>query len=570
MPKNLKALPSIAYALIAMGLAALFLVFSTQCYFADSEIWLLTQSQMIFNVGGALSVYYKWAFHFIIYVFSHFAPSELAVYLWARIGCAALALASVALMASAFTRAFQRRDLLFPTIIFLLTSTLFFNQGFRIRADVASAFFHALIVWLMVRNVSRETKWFDHALLLLLNIILLSTGPKAVYFFLAQFVLGWELSRQAEFSKKYFWWMWQSHLTCVALIGLGSFMTYFIPALPNLPESFALALNFFIYKFNAEQVAPSFLSRESQLYVIYFFQRNWLHAVFLALGFGWTLFSLVRGSSSSRKSLGIYSFFLFLMALLHNDKLPFFLAFMFMPFMAQSFLLTASQLQRLPRGAHATLLLLLTLMTFHAVTWYQQHLLFNTNSYQKSAIVTLDKYTQKHPSVKIYDVIGLLPRKTKVFGFIGPGEEQNKKGIMEYVKSQKPDMILTTFKSDFLQPSLGEMLKKGWVQIEEGVWTKGQFISITETPLLFQELRTIGGKIYWVMRAPPQSHIYATNPPKPLHAEILRLDSAFNPTLQSPKFIAIPHNYLSLILSDLPPTGLLISPHKLFRFDTGF
>ena len=199
------------------------------------------------------------------------------------------------------------------------------------------------------------------------------------------------------------------------------------------------------------------------------------------------------------------------------------------------------------------------------------NLRYNTNSYQKSAIELMEKYKAKHPDIVVYDVIGILPRKTNYFAFIGPGEGNSKEPILHHLRQNNPDMILQVFKCMFLELQLSDFLQSHMIPIEDGIWTKGQKLTPFITPNSFKHSARIEGKAYWIMPPPKEKNIYTLSAPvKLINSEILYLDKTLKVTSETPHFIAVPQRYLELGLSDFEPTGILVSPNKLFRFDTGF
>jgi hypothetical protein len=577
MTKKLLLNSTYLYGFLALCLSALFVLFSVQCYYADSEIWLLTLSQKLFHVDGLITIYYKWTFHAFIYLFSHFAPTELDVYSWARIGCAMVGLGAAALTASVYTRVFENKKLFFPLFIFLLSSYLYFNQAFRIRADIFSYFLHILIIWFLLRMQKNPIRKRDHLLLFFLNLLLLTTSPKVIYFFVAQLFLALRLSYKntSAHKKDFFWFIWLGHLSCVLLASLGGALSFVIHSLPSAPLTLSLAADFFIGKFSPDSSAPAFGTLESFQYLFNFLFASWAQSFVLliaAVGLLWNLaFRKVKKQSSLQLSFILYSLILLFFTLLHNDKLPFFLGPMLTPILACAFMVTCTLVSNWKPAIFKIVLFIITsLCLFQATSQYEFNVGLNPNYFQRQVISQLNKYEEQHAPVKIYDVIGLLPRKTEIFVFVGPGEESEKQNLVSSIKAQDPDIIIYSFKAQYLEPQLGEYLRSQMVQIEEGVWAKGQRVSLPTHAKLFKAQKVINGTRYWILPVPKEKFVYDTRRNRMINAEILRLNPSMVPTEDTPKFIAVPMNSIFLGLSDFEPPALLVAPEKVFRFDTGF
>jgi hypothetical protein len=568
---------TILYAAIAFSLMAIFILFSTECYYGDSEIWLLTLSQNVLHTGQLVTIYYKWLFHFLIYLFSHGAPNELEVYTWARLGCSLVGLAAAGITTAVFTQVFESRKLFFPLFIFILTSSLYFNQAFRIRADIFSYLFHILSVWFLLSMRHRRIRWYHHLILIILNGALFLSGPKMVYFFIAQFLLATLLVAKTDSThkKEFFWFIWLGHFFCVALITFAGAVTFLSHHLPNTTLALSLAVDFFIAKYGVQAKGPSFFSFYSFQYLARFLASSWLHvSIFVTalIGFAMTQLRKKKSTPLSLRSVFLfYSFLLLVFAIIHNDKLPFFLASMLTPVLAWSFLYCHEMAKnKCPQFLSSTLLVIITICTFQAFTFFVQSNSLNTNFYQRSVIAQLDTYVKKYNHPKIYDVIGLLPRKNDMFVFVGPSEESEKQHLIDSIKAQDPDIIIYTFKATDLEPQLSSYLSTMRIPVEKDVWTKGRKISLQATPELFQTTKRFADGLYWVLPAPSEKYIYDLQRGKMINAWILRLDKYYVPTQKSPAFIGIPMDFIFLGLSNFGPPEFIAPPSKVFRFDTGF
>jgi hypothetical protein len=568
---------SVLYAAVAFGLTAIFILFSTQCYYGDSEIWLLTLSQNVMHTGDLITIYYKWIFHIFIYLFSHGAPTELDVFTWARLGCSLVGLAAAGITARVFTQAFGTRQLYFPLFIFIFTSSLYFNQAFRIRADIFSYFFHIATVWFLLSMRQRTIRWYHSLLLILLNAALFLSGPKMIYFFIAQFMLATLLVSQTKpvNKKQFFWFVWIGHFCGLALVTFVGAATFLFRNLPSAPLALSLAVDFFIAKFGVPARGPAFFSIYSFQYLARFLASSWLHVSILSIaivGFATQHLRKNRNSESSLPTVFFfYSLLLVIFALAHNDKLPFFLAPMLTPILAWSFLYFYTLLKvKFPQFTTSTLFVIIAICSYQAITFFELSNYLNTNFYQRSVISQLDTYVKKNANPKVYDVIGLLPRKNNMFIFVGPSEENEKQNLVDSIKAQDPDVFIYTYKAKDLEPQLGFYLTSTRIPVEKDVWTKGRKISLQETPELFQTTKKFSDGLYWVLPVPPEKYLYDLRQGKMINGWILRLDQNYVPTKKTPAFIGIPMDFIFVGLSNFGPPEFIAPPSEVFRFDTGF
>jgi hypothetical protein len=201
---------------------------------------------------------------------------------------------------------------------------------------------------------------------------------------------------------------------------------------------------------------------------------------------------------------------------------------------------------------------------------YRENFLYNVNLYQSEAIVALEDYVEKNPDFKIYDIIGILPRKNKIFIFAGPSEVAQKTQIIEDIIKAEPDILLLVFKFIYLEPDFPFVLEKHWVPMSPDIWVKGKYISPTMTPLNFIKSATIDGLVYWIMPYMSQKYIINNKTHALISNETLALDHHLKINTKDPEFLAIPQKYTSIVLTDIPIVHLPNPPSVLFRYDTSF
>lgn len=583
MTKQLSTFLHIVYIFLAIVVISLFFTLATRCFFSDSEIWLLTLSQNVFQVNELTSIYYKWLFHFFTYIFSHFAPDEFAVYVWARYGWASISIISAFIICLTMAKAFQIKKFIFPTLIIIVTSSLFYNQGFRIRADMLTLFFHSITIYYLTINRPKVIGRIDVILLSFLTICLLSTTPKAIYFWACQLALGLSLNfiKEQKYNPTYLKLLFISHLFPIVA---GAFIIILNAILPffelNLAYIIATAINFFLKTYDTKLANPDYFSLTSFYYVINFVWQNILHALIIYFFLLITTISVLTKPRlffrefTTIKAFQLYSIALLLSALLHNHKLPFFLAVCLTPILAYSFFFLYHYLQKFPAYIHGTIPLICCL---YAVQISSSHMSLNlrgnNNFEQKTAIHRLGEFVEDSPQVRIYDVIGILPRKTEIFAFTGPSEVSRKFSTMEKIIAQKPNMIIMTHKTNFLRPQIQNYAKANMIQIEPDVWTVGEEHTPLNKPKSFSELKEIEGQNFWIFSSNQYEYIYDLASSRIINEEVLFLNENYQRIKSSktkPTYFAIPKKYLRIGFAHFAKPNFPQSPYYLFRFDTGF
>jgi len=565
---QLQILTKLLPAVVFVVLGGMFFHLALHVYFADSEIWLLTLSQKAFAPGELLSIYYKWSFHAATYLFSHFAPTEVAVYEWARAGWSVIAILSVLGTARIFTRLFKNPELFWHLSIFLLTSSVFFNQGFRIRGDIFAYFLHVAYLSVYLRAFDTPKKAAPFAALLGINLLLILSTPKALIFVIAQLILGYFLANgaPARRRKDLLWLLVSSHTVIVVVGCIVALLSTMIPGAYNLVYSIASAIDFYIKSFDTSFGNTSYFSAEDMQYVFRFIANSWIHAAVLVLGFAAAI-------KDRKNNCGItfYALFIFFAVLAYNQKFPFFLGPFLTPVLAFCFCRTLEISKTFHQRIYPLLLVtvLLSSVTL-AFLQYSENIEFNKNKYQKEAVAELEAFQKKHPKTKIYDVIGLLPRKNTIFAFVGPGEVARKNEILNQILQADPDVIIQTYKTIYLDPDFFRFLIESRVPIEPNVWVKGFAWTKTEHPDKFARTVKIENKEYWVFAISEKKFVSDLVEAKPINNETFGLDKNLKITDSDPVFLAVPSRYLALIFTDTSPIGFSNPPNVLFRYDTSF
>jgi hypothetical protein len=573
MPKHFLNKIEILYVFLAIVLAFLYLHLSYFCYFADSEIWLLTLSQKVFQPSDLVSIYYKYFFHLFTKFTTFLAQTNVDTYKQARLSFALLSLLTLILNAFVFTKIFNNKKLFVPIFIFTLSSSLFFNQGFRIRADILVTFFHCLylLVFLYSKKFDKKTT----LLLTTITIFMILTTPKAILFIVSYFFLGllfYFHSSEIESRKKAV----SLILSVLIPLYLGLLLLmFFIFFQPQNQIFIALqsALDFYIKSFDPELGGSSLFKSYDFMYFFRFLKTSWAQSVLMIFWFFSFLINSFLGKSKSdlRQTFHIYTAVLFLLIIAYNQKLPFFLGSFLTPVIAFQlcFFYDWTKTSKILKPLFSAILLVaFTTSLFQ----YISNLSYNNNHDQLQFISELEKYKLKNPDITIYDVIGLLPKNNSHYFFVGPGEVSRRELIFAQLIQQSPDLYIYTFKNNYFEPALSSFLNQNYFQYLPGVWIKSINYNLSEDTKAIEQVIKLKNIKYWLIVAPKTNsvHIYESTSGQEITSQCLFFDSAMNPSEQDIQWVAIPflNHRFSLVSTPLPV--LTKNPHQLFRFDTSF
>lgn len=545
------------YVLATILFSILFIDLALHCYFADSEIWLLTLSQKTFSPNLYISVYYKWFFHFITWLTSLGIQDTLAIYRAERFVFALVALFSLFLNARLLSLIYNDKTLILPIFLFGISASLFFNQGFRIRADIL-----ALCLQLLFLNVALFVNWRPRLILMPLMILLALTTPKSILFIASDIIFALILlgSSSSELSLR------GKNILLSVLIPL----VFFLAVLGTLslvsPHHAALlaihsALDFYLKSFEVGLGGTQFFRFFDFFYLLRFLRLNpahtfvfllWIFLFYRDLFFDQPRSLLSRAFSSS-------TICLLLSILLYNQKLPFFLGPFLTPVLGYQFAMVFLFFKKKSLTIVSTLLIGIGL--FCCFKQYTLNIQQNNNNHQLQFISDLQSYKKQNPTTKIYDIIGLLPKMNDYFLFVGPGEVTHRQWIIKTLEMNKPQIYLYTFKNVFLEPDIKNFLDKNYLEIQPGVWILSRPIQITTTENL--SLHQKNKKTFWSFRLPKDAHLFAKTPLQDLSAYCQNTSSAL-------QHCYLPLEVHSVFTTETPLLKTQNSPTDLFRFDTAF
>jgi hypothetical protein len=571
MPKHFYSKMNVFYTVITGILIFLFLHLALNCYFADSEIWLLTLSQKVFNPEGQVSIYYKYLFHLFTKAGTYFANTNVDTYIHARLSFAFLSILTLILNAFVFIKIFDNKKLFLPLLFFTLSSSLFFNQAFRVRADILATFFHCiyLLVFLYTNEPSRKTT----VLLSILNVLMFCSTPKAILFTISYVALGllyYNRPIDSNSKKK------SSALIFSALIPLQILLLFFVVLAFAAPQhqllySFQSATDFYLKSFDQSLGGAAFFKKSDFMYFFRFLRQSWAHSFLMSfwiLSFVYSAF-FKKIKNDLQHTFNVYSATLFLLIICYNQKLPFFLGPFLTPIIAFQVCLFYQWTNK-----HKLLrpVFFLAIATAFVTSFgqYKVNIFYNDNKDQMKFISELEEYKFLNSQIKIFDVIGLLPKSNTYYYFIGPGEVSRREAIFSSISKEPPDIYLYTYKNNFFEPMLSSFLNQNYFELSPGVWLKSINYNLAEDTKSIDQVVSINKKKYWLMPILGLKKIFNTLTKEEITADCLFLDSKLSVSKTEIAWVAVPFLNHRFSLVGIPSPSLTKDPNKLFRFDTSF
>ncbi len=570
MPKFFLQKSQWLYAILTFCLTFLFLDLALHCYYSDSEIWLLTSSQNAFSPNIHFAIYYKWFFHILTFLSTAWTTDNVLTFQGARLFYALISLLAVGLNSLVFCKVFQNKKLFFPLFIINLTSSLFFNQGFRIRADIVALLIHVFFLWIVI--VSNSKKLQNAVVFVALHCLLLLTTPKSILFLALHFILGL-LFFFRGMSKE------QKRLGRNILLSLFFPMSVLLFILCTIaffnqqhPVLLAIhsAINFYLKSFDPALGGAAFFKPLDFLYLIRFFKWSPVHSLLFLFWLVSFFISLFRKENKQtlKSYFSFYSVFLFIFVLCYNQKLPFFLAAFLVPLIAFQFGLFTDFVSQRPRLSFLPPVLLVVTV-FFAYKQYLLNSLYNYNEKQLYFVSQLQNYKQKNSTVTIYDVIGLLPKNNTYSIFIGPGDVSQRSQIFSLIETQRPDIYLYTFKNVFFEPEVKIFLEGNYFQYSPGVWVLAKKINFKETSFTTDVVR-IKNKNYWLIPIQTAARVFEVTSQKEISSSCFYIDQQKQVSQKPTNRLAIPFDFLKVTVTEIALPQLDHNPYDLFRFDTAF
>ncbi len=491
-------------------------------FVADSEIWTITLSQLLPNVGNEISIYYKIVFHAFIKTVDLFADTNIESYVYTRLLFALVGTVTLYLTYKICYEVSRCKMTSYFAVIILLCSTLFMVRGFRIRSDILAGMIHLLNVY-FVFHIFRKPKISilrDSLIHGTLFALMMLATPKAIYFAIAQVVLLLGLSnclggqKKSDFIKLSFFSIIGIPLTALSLSFLGE-IVYAIGIITS-PPSFIYykAYEFFERTFNPAFGSPSYFSWLSLTYLRLFVKRNPLLIVLIYLGFYFPFVKiLLRKAPIVPKSVKMvffyYSLVIALATLLHNDKLPFFICSMLPP-MVITGALSIGHISRVLSSFikknntfvfysfKTNIFVICSLIVSFNTYSYLKKINAGSNELQFVTVRYLEDYIKASGNPTYYDVIGTLPKQNSIYAFVGPGETASLFWVKHKLVKQSPSLIFYSSKMNFLEPFLTARFLNFSAPLGHGVFGYSPIYQKTSDTELFPNTKVVDGEVYRV------------------------------------------------------------------------
>ena len=85
-------------------------------------------------------------------------------------------------------------------------------------------------------------------------------------------------------------------------------------------------------------------------------------------------------------------------------------------------------------------------------------------------IAAIDKNIPSN--IRIYDGLGLLPKRDNYLGFVGPLQNKSNEASMVYVRSTKPEVIILVGRFYVLYSGFVDWVMKNYFEVAHGVWVR--------------------------------------------------------------------------------------------------
>ncbi len=458
-----------------MALSFVFPVSSWFCFWADSEIWSLRSSNLLFSRFNDFSFSTKMLFHVFLHFtnrvsdafFPDFDPLFLSRLLFS---INALFITYVTSKLTYYLTNSTKIALL--TSLFVLCDTFFISRGFRIRADLlAFSSFLVLLLFFFKRPSFLSPRKITLSIALCFIPMLFTL--KAIY--LTVILIGSLIFMHIPLNKK-------SIQTLISIIFIFSIFSLSIPPIQRV---FLEGWSYFMSTLSHFEVGVSYFSWWRIEYFNRWLLENKLKVLLWLISIVTFMFLPKSKFIKHQKAFKIcstISIILFLILIVHPNPLPFFIA-SYSPLFAVLSSIGLYQILKVlehkysPSVSYVLLLTMITMLVVPALNRHQKIIFSHNNDRQKEIMTIVNSYLQKNPHAKIFDSIGISKGSTIYPWFIGPGERHKHKRIIENIKSSQVNLILYTRKFDLINPHIGIFLNDNFAY-----WNKGVFIRAITKP----------------------------------------------------------------------------------------
>ncbi len=552
-------------------------------FISDSEIWSVTLSRLLFEgATQEAALYYKPVFHFVINMVDGFTETNVEYFIFTRflfaiIGCGTLFLTyKIAYQVS------RSRTSAATATLLLLFSTLFMVRGYRIRSDLLAIFCHLFVVYRLLTLYRRPHKrYLDRISLFVVTALMFLTTPKSLYFYISQLILGFSIVQYqiGETRKHIFKTVIVSQVGFISL-GLGvpfivEFLSYLIPGIPSASLIYYKAFDFFAASFNPNYGSPEYFSKTAFSYIILFVLRNIATATLIYLGFFFLLLKLVFKKksikpNSQKQAFGYYAAFIFLFLIIHNDRLPFFVASMLPPLIILGTLaindiskICSSFIKKAPTKSYFAFrftlsIVFIFLAASQSIEYVRNFALQNRSVKQTIAMKYMENYFTQTNNPSYYDVIGTLPKRNTVYAFAGPGEIKNIRTVKTTLNKQDPKVIMYSNKMYLIEPFLTDRLIEYRAPVGFGIFAPTVRYEKELNNNLFPNVSTYKGQVYREFPVALLSYILEVNQPELFSDQrfltIFKSERAHHPSveIEDPIFVKWRDGHISYYNHKIP------------------
>lgn len=502
----MRSLPPLAEKILAQGKATQIAIILTACsafvwhsqhaYFADSEIFSLTLARVHQSVDIGQS--YKFLFSLILKLTLLFDLQAEEPLLMARLLFAVVGVVNLLLAASLYKLIFRRPYLEATPIIFILGFTMFFERGFRIRADNLSATWHLLTVWYFMkywyyRPATTRQESLHIVGLTALELLMVMTTLKAGLMLIALQILyfvairGLPSERREQVKRALYWKIRnQVDLTLLALV----FVFYFRSSV-DLLEVFFGSSAYLRESMQAGRGMAGYFTVASFFHVTKFLRENPLSSLVFYLPLVLVVGRIIRRLLSKKpwadrtSAFYFYCFIVMVFFILFPEKYPFFLASLLpvlsLPGVRFGTLLIFKATQWLPKMVggrnHRYCLSRILFMVFclvSLVTGARTVIERSSNAGQIHFIQNMTAYMNRLGKVFYYDVIGMLPDHEPLIAFAGPNQEEENRRSFIRLQAELPPFVFYTRKMTFLEPHINSLLGRRYLNLGQGIFVRGK------------------------------------------------------------------------------------------------
>lgn len=501
----------------------LFFVLSQLTYYADSEIWGITLAKNTFDFSSLnRSISFKYPFYVLLWFLYKIPGNDLNHFQYARLLFFFVGSGVCVLTYYLAKRVYHRRWIGLLAVFLMLTTTVYLNRAFRVRSDILSLFFVLILVHLNLNYLETDFKqtWKRYtAKFFLMYVLILGTTPKAIFILLWTIVFSFLLRKKVPLEKRREYLLPLKYGVFYPILAglaffLGSTLLSWIGFSNRLYAAYYSA-----WRFYYDALVTWDMTNPASLKLVFYYKFIRENIVFYIITFIPILSSL--GDLVSKKTISysrafqISTLVLLVSVLSYNDLLPFFIA-TWIPFMAvivagyiYEFPLVISKAIRCGVGFVARFrlaLLLVAIFYFGSIGahFFWSNVKMNTNLNQRTIIRGYSKYLEQFPEATFYDVIGILPRRNKIYKFVGPGQDFENRKVVKELRKIEPDFILYIAKLSLMEPLISRFLAEEYADLNYGIYARGVSYFATDAELRnFDKIASkavrFEGRDYWVI-----------------------------------------------------------------------